>query len=217
MKSISELIPPDVLRALRDRIKGGIADAEAKFHLNDADEDAVTGALGQAISTAEPILFSSTDGDYALSIVSRKIRGRGLGAPEKHLGADGIFQIRVDIAGKTLFTKGLPFQCKMRGGFSNQSVRKQATDLFRTAKTGVIIRYSEKGYSGVDVRDMPKPSMPGLREIQPPVSSLASIFGEHFLNCEIGLRGLTFDREKDFAVGRKGAWVIDTLILGLTD
>src|ERR1019366_423696 len=118
-KELKEIVSEDCLRHIRDRIKAGVVDAEAQFGINQADEDAVTGALGQAISTT-PTIFKGTGGSYSYHITSTKIRGRGPNAPEKTLGADAIFQVSVSKNGNQIFSKGLPFQAKMEGGFDNE-------------------------------------------------------------------------------------------------
>lgn len=206
-KTLSDLIPDFVLQSLRDRIKAGVSDAETKFSYNRADEDAVTGALAQAISTAGPVNFHDLRGQFSYEIGSYKLRGRGPGAPEKHLGADGILQISVALNGKTCFSKGLPFQAKMTGGFGNQKVRGQAQDLWKTSGTGVIIRFSDRGYTGADVREILRPG--GVRK-GPPVR-LAALFGDLFLDCEVGRQGLIFDQHK-VVNGKKGTWVINAVV-----
>lgn len=112
---MKNLLPREVLDSLHDRYRAGVDAAEAMFEESEADEDALTGALGQAISMPHAQTFITGQGVYSVRVSYRKIRGRGKGAPEKALGADGIFQsIISDVTGKQLFRKGLPFQSKKR-------------------------------------------------------------------------------------------------------
>lgn len=90
-----DIIPDFVISVLRDRYVAGVADAEAQFESGVADEDSLTGALGQAISMSEPYVFQTQAGVYSVKISWKKIRGRGLNAPERLYGSDGIFQIAV--------------------------------------------------------------------------------------------------------------------------
>jgi len=152
---------------------------------------------------------------FSFKIESYKIRGRGKGAPEKALGADGIMQVSVNKDGHKVFSKGLPFQAKKFGGFQNEKVINQATDLLKTTKTGVVIRYSDKGYTAMDVRKLMNLRKPdgGWARYSPP--KLATVFGDSFLDCEIGRVGLTFDRESVGAHGR-GSWVIDAQVKQIT-
>lgn len=57
-----ELLPTIVLDSLRDRYLAGVADAEAFFDLHRADEDSVTGALGQSIAMHHPVAFTTPEG-----------------------------------------------------------------------------------------------------------------------------------------------------------
>ena len=207
--SLAQLLPPRFLLLIRDRIKAGVTDAVAKFQLNAADEDSVTGALAQAISTATPLVYRGPEGNFQFEIRSLKIRGRGKGAPEKRLGADGILQIVVSKNGKRVFTKGLPFQAKIEGGFENQAVRQQAASLYRTSETGLIVRYAADRYTGVDVRDLFRPVADGQPDRVVRQENLGTVFGDRFLDCEIGRMGLTYNDMVTTLNGR-GTWVIDT-------
>ena len=109
-----DLLPPKLADFLRDRYIAGVARAEASFDENSADEDAVTGALGQSIAMPEALAFTSPEGTYQIRITYRKVRGRGPLAPEKRYGSDGIFQIAVtDTLERIVRRKGLPFQSKV--------------------------------------------------------------------------------------------------------
>src|SRR5579871_5566236 len=89
------LLPAGLKALIRDRYLAGIADAQAKYPFNAADEDALTGALGSQISMAHHMSYSEGHQQYRYQVTYQKIRGRGRGAPENLLGADGIFQIEV--------------------------------------------------------------------------------------------------------------------------
>lgn len=85
--------------------------AERKFHMHAADEDSLTGGLGESLATNGT--FSITVGEKKYKFVTEyyKVRGRGKGAPESIFGTDGIIQIRItNSQGINCFNKGLPFQ-----------------------------------------------------------------------------------------------------------
>src|SRR3954453_4627655 len=91
-----DLLPQHLVDFLRDRYIAGVATAEANFADSSADEDSVTGALGQALAMREPLIFSDQSGAaFSVQISYRKVRGRGLNAPERLYGSAGIFQIAV--------------------------------------------------------------------------------------------------------------------------
>jgi hypothetical protein len=136
-----DLLLPDGLKALiRDRYLAGVSDALAKYAFHAADEDSLTGALGNAISMPHAVVFGDGHRQYSYQVSYRKIRGRGPGAPEKQLGADGIFQIEVtDERGRQ--TKGLPFQSKKGWRSVDSNLLKQARRMLETAGDGIVIDY----------------------------------------------------------------------------
>jgi hypothetical protein len=109
-----DILPEDVLQAIRDRYLAGVADAEAKFRFNRGSEDSLTGALGSELSMPGPMIFTTADREYEYQVYYQRVRGQGRGAPEKTYGADGIFQIEIrDRDGRIIRRKGLPFQAKV--------------------------------------------------------------------------------------------------------
>jgi len=209
---LNQIIPEDLINLIGDHIKAGVSDAESKFALNEEDEDSITGALGQAISTAHPIVLTTAQGKFTYEITSRKLRGRGPDAPEKRLGADAIFQIEVFRQGQRVFRKGLPFQAKNGGGFQNSEVIKQAGDLHRTTGTGIIVRFSKDGYTAINASEIvfsDQANAVATPQIIP--TKLGSVLGNDFLNCRVGKIGLTYDSEA-VSGDSKGIWVISTKV-----
>ncbi|HTV39470.1 MAG TPA: hypothetical protein VMF08_02770 [Candidatus Sulfotelmatobacter sp.] len=215
-KEPGQFVPDAVLKLIRKRIEDGVADAEAKFSFNEADEDAVTGALGQAISTDKPVLFKGANGNYAYQITSAKVVGRGPNALEKRMGADAIFQVAVIKEKKTVFSKGLPFQAKMMGGFRNKCALEQAEKLLQTSGTGIVVRYSSEGYCGMEAKEVVRQEKASQASPKPKPQKLATIFGNEFLRCRIGKIDLyirhSFEKEKD----GPGIRIIDTQIVDFT-
>lgn len=213
---LTTLVPQDVIRRLKTHFTEKIEEAVARYRFNDADEDSLTGALGHALSTAKPIIVTVFDGMvYSFSIGSYKILGKGPGAPEKRTGADGIIQIRVESDGKRLFEKGLPFQAKKLNRYHEAEVAPQAKDMLRTSGSGIVLRFSPDGYDAQDVRHTVAAQTD--EEISTPseFAPLGTVMGEWFLKCQIGKRGLSFDREEPDpnVKDKRGFWVFDTKIL----
>ena len=209
-QELKPLIPEVMYNAISDRIKAGISDAEALFGVNEEDEDAVTGALGQAISTPQPVVFTGPEGVFELTIKSFKTRGKGPYAPEKKLGADAVFQIAVFHEGNRLFAKALPFQAKKVGGFRNLKVQLQAKGMQQHFGSGAIVRYSKNGYRAVDIREMV--TKDGTILDQPVTETkLATVFGDHFLACKIGSTGSYYTAD-DVTQMLEKATIIDTII-----
>lgn len=197
-------MPHAVLDHLRDRYVAGVANAEAMYESHSADEDTVTGALGQAIAMPQPIVVSIGETEYLVRISYRKIRGRGPKAPEKRYGADGIFQISViDRDGRMVREKGLPFQSKKGWRGKNSSLLSQAIDMKQELHGGLVVDFTEKGYRACPVEAVIEAK--GSRQqvdrfglMRP----LGQILSHEFLDCTIGIQGLYFDpRREEFVHG----------------
>ncbi len=213
---LTTLVPKGLIQRIKTHFTKRIEKAVQSYRFNDADEDSITGALGQALSTPHPIVVSTFKGAvYSFAIESYKILGKGPGTPEKRTGADGIIQITVESDGKPIFAKGLPFQAKKLIRYHEPEVAPQAADMFRTSGSGIVLRFSPDGYDARDVRHSLAEEID--EEIPTPTgfAPLGTVMGDWFLKCEIGRRDLTFNRkEPDPNVeGKRGFWVFDTRIL----
>jgi hypothetical protein len=196
---LRDFVPPGVIEVIRDRLIVGVADAEAHYEYNEADEDALTGALGQSISRNGSVAIHVGSETYTVRTYYRKIRGRGPGAPEHTTGADGIFQIEVfNAAGSSQWTKGLPFQSKKEWHGTDHRVAEQADDMITAAGQGLVIDYSPNGYkacpAAAAVENGGRASaVSEARQFRP----LGQMLGNDFLECTIGVEGLSFDPEAE--------------------
>lgn len=196
---MKDLLPPQLLRILRDRYLGGVADAEAKFTMSKSDEDALTGALGQSISMAQPLGFRVDNHYFEVKISYEKIRGRGPEAPEKKFGTDGIFQIEIfDASGRIARQKALPFQAKTGWLRKNTALSKQAALLVSKLKSGIVVDYSENGYVACSADYVAK--VDGRRkdvETAGLLRPLGQILAHDFLDCTMGEVGLFYDSDTE--------------------
>lgn len=194
-----DILPPSLIEVLRDRYLAGVADAEASYDQHAADEDSLTGALGQALAMREPIILSGPDGAYAVRVSYRKLRGRGPGAPEKMFGSDGIFQIEVaNEFGEVVRSKGLPFQAKTNWRGKNSALYEQAGIMEQMTPGGLVIDYTANGYKACTAKAVVAAG--GRRsnvERYGAMRSLGQILSRDFLDCTIGTRGLYFDPERE--------------------
>jgi hypothetical protein len=194
-----DILPPSLIDLLRDRYLAGVADAEAAFDQHVADEDSLTGALGQALAMRESIIFNGPSGAYAVRVSYRKLRGRGPGAPEKKLGSDGIFQIEVaNDLGEVVRSKGLPFQAKTSWRGTNTALYKQAGVMERMNPGGLVIDYTANGYKACTAKAVVEAK--GHRatvEKYGAMRSLGQVLSRDFLECTIGTRGLYFDPDRE--------------------
>lgn len=199
LPKLQDFLPGSIIDRIRDQYAMGIAKSEARYHMHSADEDAITGALGQSI--AENGEFYTTHGGnaYEVAITYEKVRGRGPGAPEKIFGTDGIFQLEVkDAEGNVLFTKGLPFQSKVEWNGKSTALNRQAQKMEDTLGGGVVIDFSPDGYKACTTRDAIRAS--GNRRLLDEtnkVTSLQDTICNDFMDCNVGRRGLHFDRDSE--------------------
>jgi hypothetical protein len=105
-------VPSEIIERFYDDLEENILMASTKgYNSAAADEDTLTGEFGSAIrfsgknkaSVNGKIVPWEWDFDYT------KIRGRGAGAPEKHIGADGIIVASVTIGDRKI-SKTVLFQ-----------------------------------------------------------------------------------------------------------
>ena len=127
---MEDILPESVLESLREHYYAGVTAAEIGYVHNAADEDAVTGALGQELFT-KGIRFIEDNGRvYSWRAFHYKVGGRGEGAPEGWLGADGIFQLEsLSAEGTVLRRKALLFQAKKEWRGTNKRLLDQVEKM----------------------------------------------------------------------------------------
>jgi hypothetical protein len=183
----------DILRniKLREVLAGhyrrGVASAVKNYQDSAADEDSVTGALGQAISGDGAFVV---DGKLiGWKTRYRKLRGRGPGAPEKRTGADGVFEIELEDDAGIRSRKTLPFQAKNdASSYGDSDLREQAKQLTDLPGSGIVINYRADGYVVVPAEAVAKGT--ATKKIERP---LEESLGGDFLECTTGSAAYIFD------------------------
>lgn len=192
-----DLLPSELINAIRGRYLSGIADAQAKFALSRADEDALTGALGSAMSMAEPATLQIGDEVFEYYVYYEKVRGRGAGAPERLYGLDGLFQIQVmNSDGEVVRTKALPFQAKTEWKGSDQRLLAQVQKMLDSGiRDAIVINYTRYGYEACAIESVVNAKADhAYLEKARRIHSLTDMLINGFLECQIGERDLYFDR-----------------------
>ncbi len=189
------VLPELVRHSIRSSYQHSILRAEQAYIHSQEDEDAVTGALGQALFVPQEVI--TVDGVvYVWRTVYYKLRGRGKNAEEKIYGADGLIQIELkDNQEKILASKALLFQAKNRWKGKDKKLASQAALLARSPHTAIIINYSSDGYSACPAEIAY--SAGGNRNYieSQEMRSLASVLGDDFLDCRVGLMGVHYNHE----------------------
>jgi hypothetical protein len=190
---ILSVLPPMIVRALQRHFYAGVKMAEVRFRHHEADEDAVTGALGERL--IEPAIRVQFGPEvFTWSTVYYKLRGRGAHAPEKELGADGIFQLEVlDQEKRFILRKGLLFQSKIEWTGRDERLFYQAQRLAAVSRSAIVIDYSSNGYKAIPATSVM--SAEGNRQRIPPENDkpLAEVLGDEFVGCLLGDHGLYWE------------------------
>lgn len=155
-----------------------------------ADEDSLTGALGQAMAMPGEHFFDYGGNRASVKIGYMKLRGRGPNAPEKSFGSDGIFQIEVlDHSGNSLFMKGLAFQAKNNWTYKLSQLADQAALMEQHTPGGIVIDFRASGY-GACLASIAKEAQ-GRRPVD--MRDLGDLLATDFLNCTLGTPNLWFN------------------------
>ncbi|RUO81425.1 hypothetical protein CWI84_01310 [Idiomarina tyrosinivorans] len=194
-----DILPEFIMESLRDRYLAAVSDAESTFGMNSGDEDALTGALGQAVAMPRNQKFSTPEGLYTVDIGYTKLRGRGKNAPERIYGSDGIFQIRIyDANGNVIRSKGLPFQSKKNWKGKNRKLSDQVRDMEQYTPGGIVIDFNSVSYGACRAKDVIQAEGDRTRiKEDGKLHRLGQLLGDDFLECEIGTLNLFYDPVKE--------------------
>jgi hypothetical protein len=190
---VRDILPSFVIDELRDHYYARVGQAEATFRHSQADEDSLTGALGQALLTPQRIVASGVE-QFVWSTTYKKVRGRGRDAPEKRYGIDGIFELEVvDTIRGFARRKGLLFQAKKGWQGVDQRLVAQTRVMRDLEPDSVVVDYADGDYRAFDARDVIEAG--GRRELVPADRqyALAKVLGDQFLECERGVIDLVYD------------------------
>ena len=197
---MKDILPAFAMKKIRDEYYASVTEAERTFPYHVGDEDSLTGALGQALATPPTIVSDSAGNTFVYSIYYFKIRGRGPGAPEKKLGADGVFQLEVSDSNKNLLRrKGLLFQSKKNWGEKGKDelLSDQAARLADTPGRGIVVDFEKKGYTTCSCEAAAKAGGNHEKIDETEFKRLSFTLGNDFLECNVGVDGLFYDTENE--------------------
>jgi hypothetical protein len=190
----ARILPVQLIWMIRRHYSAGVKEAEDRFIYHSGDEDSVTGGLGERLIF--PSFYVRIDGqEFWWTTVYYKIRGRGPYAPEKKLGADGIFQFEVlDERKRYLIRKGLLFQSKKEWTGSDPDLMEQAEKLLRQSESSIVIDYSPNGYNAISASAVVSAEGNRRRVRSEDSRPLARVLGEEFIGCLRGEHGLYWNQ-----------------------
>lgn len=146
-------IPKAVLDDIAERVRQGVDETLAEYESAAEDEDTLTGHLGAKLTTRARRVVVRADeipGTWTWSLSYTKFRGRGPGATEKRLGADGIFELALAAEGRPAELKSLLFQSKMEGSGGADLV-EQCARLSTWREAAVVLAYSPERISAYSI------------------------------------------------------------------
>jgi hypothetical protein len=199
---VKDFLSEFAIETIRNHLLAAVAIAEEGFENGRADEDCLTGALGDRLRH-RPVVLGLPDGkEFRWETNYYKIRGRGRGALEKPLGADGIFQVQViDLTGAVVLRKGLLFQAKNEWSGSDSGLLDQARKLTNTGTNAIVVDYSSSGYFAVPASQVVEAGGNRRNVVKAHIRPLGKALAIGFLDCIVGRRGLYYDSSAEAVNG----------------
>ncbi|HEX8583263.1 MAG TPA: hypothetical protein VF680_02485 [Allosphingosinicella sp.] len=192
-------IPDAVQVDIARQVRRAVADTLIEFESAEEDEDAFTGHLGARLTTRHREVIvddQEVSGTWNWSLQYRKFRGRGPGATEKQLGADGIFELTLERKGGAE-TKSLLFQSKM-GSSGGRDLVEQCAKLSTWREASVVLSYEPHAIRAITIDE-------ALRTRGALQQASSTEFGDYigrlFIACHVGDNDLYYDARK-----RELAW-----------
>jgi hypothetical protein len=189
-------LPDEVKTAIRNHLTDAVNHAISGYESANEEEDTLTGDLGASLRSGERRVFvppttEERAGEWKWSITYRKFRGRGPRATEKALGADGIFELKLELGGR-VEQKSLLFQAKVAGE-GGRGLLEQCIKLTTWREAAFVLVFSESAITAVSLDEaIRRRGTTGVDTGK----SLDLYLGTDFLDCEIGDNELHYDARK---------------------
>jgi hypothetical protein len=194
---VLDIIPSVVFGDVQTHLRERSREAQSGWESASEEEDALTGDFCGSLRTGWREAQAS-DGRWRWKVQYKKFRGRGDGALEKHIGADGLVQVEVHTPSGVVITKGVLFQAKKVRGSSRSDLREQVEKMEGVAPGGsAIFEFGPDGYrataGSVVIREIhARPT-----RIPHPTELIGEYLADQFLPCRSGLRGMYYDAVRE--------------------
>ncbi len=193
-------IPDQVKQCISAHLEREIPRAVSGYLSASEDEDTLTGHLGARLridTQNVEIQGSDFPGVWRWSIDYHKFRGRGPGATERILGADGIFELRLDRRA-AIDRKSLLFQAK-NDWRRDPSLLGQCLRLSTWREAAFVLNYTPNEFQAYSIDQVIRSK--GVKQSCPAGKPLQEYLGTDFLDCLIGSTALYYDAHR-----RKLVW-----------
>jgi hypothetical protein len=188
-------IPDKVKIAIKRHVKRAADRAAAEYLSAHEDEDTLTGHFGALLKTgwhSVTAMNPSTErlGVWRWSVDYHKFRGRGKKAPEKLLGADGVFELSLSLGGQQ-DKKSLLFQAKTSAEGGKHTL-EQLVKLTTWREAAFVLLYRPTGFRALPIDDAlaARGRFSGVNGVP-----LESYLGGEFIDCEVGDNELQYDAQ----------------------
>lgn len=196
-------IPDEVKLSIFHHLQNSIDRAINGYLSAHEDEDTLTGHLGACLiinnqTIQVPLEGNEIGGKWTWSIDYYKFRGRGGNATESYLGADGVFELKLNYGSRSE-KKSLLFQAKKEWNTTDKPLFSQCIKLSTWREASFVLNYTPTIFEAILIDDVIRSR--GSRKDIANVSNLANFLGTDFLDCEIGDNDLEYD-----AIARRLIW-----------
>ena len=197
MSEMTEFIPKPVLDAIGHHFKVTGRRAHHKWSINQAHEDALTGALFADLTTRRLRTTFANGKRWRWGVTATKFGSGGKASEEKKSGADGIVEIELEnLESGMCQHKSMLIQAKKGWTGMDSKLLHQVSDMENLAPgaTG-LFDYSSNGYHGIDGREVIH-AEGNRRHIPNLLTGVGDFLADRFLVCKVGMRGMYFDANR---------------------
>jgi hypothetical protein len=183
-----------VQAAISEHLHSGVAKAVQAFSAGAEDEDTLTGQLGMSLIVPEQEVQVTSDGveEWRWSMGYTKFRGRGKGAAEHILGADGIFELRLRHA-QGIEQKCALFQAKTKWDH-DPNLFEQCAKLSTWSEAAFVIDYRPERFEVHQIGSVIRSR--GTRSAIGRGIALEEFLVNSFIACTVGDNDLSYDRDE---------------------
>jgi hypothetical protein len=188
--------------SIASHVSASLKAAVAGYLSANEDEDTLTGDLGACLrigSQRVTVDDFEIEGTWTWSLTYYKFRGRGKKATESFLGADGIFELSVQLNDENEEKKSLLFQAKNDWNNSDRNLLKECIKLSNWREAAFVLNYTPHEYEAFSIDEVLKTR--AKRTAAGEGTSLSSFLNKKFVECLIGNTELQYE-----ARSRKLIW-----------
>lgn len=184
---IPQQVKDSIQRHLNESITKGLKAYESAFE----DEDVLTGHLFGLMKIEEQsVVIDSIEigGTWKWAIDYKKFGGRGKGATESIIGADGIFELSL-FRDNQESKKSLLFQSKLDWATRDEKLYLQCSKLATWLGAAIIVNYTQDEIETYSINEVLANQGRRPSEMKP----LNQLLSVDFMNCLIGDSDLRYD------------------------